>query len=467
MSIWLPEIKDTKAPRYKAIVEALEGAIRSRQLHPGQQLPTQRELARKLGISVQTVAKAYIEAQRKGLTSGEIGRGTFVQYPRFNQSRGSVAHKERATVFDFSDVTPVVSDLHVEALKQAMLELAKDPAIKRLLERPATHGLMPHRKAGAVWLERNGVDVLPDEVVVTNGAAHGIWIAMANTVTADDTIATEALAAPSIISNASRLHLRLRGIELDDQGIIPQALEDAHEREPIKLLCITPSYNNPTVSLMQEPRRAEIADLARRHDMLIVEHDVFGPLMPRRPKPIWHFAPERTFYVSSLSQTVMSSLRCAYLVGPAPTIAQIMSRLPVPEWMGNTWTAEVASRWLYDGTADRLIDWQRRKLEKRNKMVTNILGLSEAAVRHHAMHVWLHLPEQWRSRHFVEQARSRGVLVPSPDSFIVGRAADPRAIRIALGDTNRDDDQFSQGIHRIATLLQESPEPVTFSTEQG
>jgi DNA-binding transcriptional MocR family regulator len=461
MSIWSPEIKDATGPRYKAIVEALEEAIQSKQLFPGQQLPTQRELAYRLGISVQTVARAYDEAERRGLTVGEIGRGTFVQYARSDHSQGFIADQEQANVFDFSNVMPVVSDLHVEALKDAMTELSKDSAIQRLLECRPTQGLAPHRQAGVAWLQRNGVDVAAEDVIVTNGAAHGIWTAMASTVEPGDVVATEALVDTSIITIASILKVRLRGIALDEEGIIPEALEEAHRREPIKLLCITPCYNNPTVSLMGERRRANIAGVARKHDILIIEDDVFGPLIPDRPKPIWHFAPERTYYVTSFSKAVMSSLRTGYLIGPAPMVPRLISRLRVTGWMANTWTAEIAAKWLYDGTADRLIGWQRKTLEARHKVVMDTLGAFDLSTHPHAMHMWMHLPEQWRSRHFVEQARSRGILLAPPDPFIVGRTVEPHAIRVALGDTTRDDEDFARGLKKIASVLHEHPEPLS------
>lgn len=461
MSIWSPDIEGVAGPRYKAIVEALEEAVQSKRLFPGQQLPTQRDLAYRLGISVQTVARAYAEAERRGLTTGEIGRGTFVQYARSDNSQGFIVDQEQANVFDFSNVMPVVSETHVEALKEAMTSLAKDSAIQRLLECRPTQGLAPHRQAGVAWLQRNGVDVAADDVIVTNGGAHGLWTAMASTVEPGDVVATEALVDASIITTASILKVRLRGIALDAEGIIPEALEEAHKREPVKLLCLTPCFNNPTVSLMGERRRASIAEIARKHDMLIIEDDVFGPLIPDRPRPIWQFAPERTYYVTSFSKAVTSSLRTGYLVGPAHMVPRLISRLRVTGWMANTWTAEIAARWLYDNTTDRLIAWQRKKLEARYRVVMDTLGAFDLSAHPYAMHLWLHLPEQWRSRHFVEQAQSRGLLVAPPDPFIVGRAAEPHAIRVALGDTNRDDDDFARGLRKIASVLHEHPEPLS------
>jgi DNA-binding transcriptional MocR family regulator len=461
MSIWRPEIKSTDGPRYQAIVDALERAIQAKQVFPGQQLPTQRELAYQLGISVQTVARAYAEAERRGLTTGEIGRGTFVQFVASDQVQGFIADRKQADAIDFSNVLPVVSEQHVEALKLAIADLASRSAMRRVLEYRPTQGIAPHRQAGVSWLERNGVSVDAENVIVTNGAAHGIWTAMASIVEPGDVVATEALVDTSIITNASILKLRLRGVELDAEGIIPEALEEAHRRDPIKLLCVTPCYSNPTVSLMREERRSKIAEIARKYDMSIIEDDVFGPLIPNRPKPIWSFAPERTYYVTSFSKAITASLRTGYLVGPSRMVPRLVSRLRTTGWMASTWTAEIVASWLYNGTADKLIDWQRRKLQTRHKQLLKVLGKFELSAQPYAMHAWLTLPDQWRSQRFVEQARTRALLVTPPDPFIVGRGVDPHAIRLALGDTNRDDHDFLQGLKRVAALLQEEPDPAS------
>ena len=459
--MWIPDIKNTDGPRYRAIVDALEQAIQAKQVFPGQQLPTQRELAYQLGISVQTVARAYAEAERRGLTTGEIGRGTFVQFVASEQGQGFITDRKQAGAIDLSNVLPVVSEQHVEALKLAIADLAGSSALRRVLEYRPTQGIAAHRQAGVTWLERNGVGVDAESVIVTNGAAHGIWTAMASIVEPGDVVATEALVDTSIITNASILKLRLRGVPIDEQGIIPEALEEAHRREPIKLLCVTPCYSNPTVSLMREERRSQIAEIARKHDMSIIEDDVFGPLIPNRPKPIWSFAPERTYYVTSFSKAITASLRTGYLVGPLRMVPRLVSRLRTTGWMANTWMAEIVASWLYNGTADKLIDWQRRKLQARHRQLLKVLGKFELSAQPYAMHAWLTLPEQWRVQHFFEQARTRGVLVTPPDPFIVGRGTDPHAIRLALGDTNRDDRDFVQGLERIATLLEEEPDPMS------
>jgi len=106
-----------------------------------------------------------------------------------------------------------------------MTESAKGAAIERMLEYRPSQGTAPHRQAGQAWLERNGVGVAAENVIVTNGTAHGIWTAMASVVETGEAQATESMVDTSIITNASILKVRLRGLELDAEGLIPEAFE--------------------------------------------------------------------------------------------------------------------------------------------------------------------------------------------------------------------------------------------------
>src|SRR3954462_11528575 len=76
--MWTPQIKSIEGPRYLALVSAIVKAIDSGQLPPGAQLPPQRELADRLGLTVGTISRAYSIVRKRNLVSGEVGRGTFV-----------------------------------------------------------------------------------------------------------------------------------------------------------------------------------------------------------------------------------------------------------------------------------------------------------------------------------------------------------------------------------------------------
>ncbi|WP_028002441.1 MocR-like ectoine utilization transcription factor EhuR [Sinorhizobium arboris] len=459
MSFWLPSIPKSSFPRYAAIADAIEEAINQKRLHPGQQLPTHRELAQKLGFSVQTVARAYAEAERRGLTAGEVGRGTFVQYVTPDVGQGFVAETKQSGVTDFSNITPLRDDIHVQAFKNALANMMTGAPLQRAMEYRPSQGLVQHRLAAVGWLQRHGISVDVENVVITNGATHGIWTAMATLLEPGDVIGTEALTQTANLINASVMKLRLRGIPVDAQGIIPEAVEEAYKRQPIKVLSLTPCYNNPTGSLMGDKRRVEIAEIARKYDIAIIENDVFGPLIPNRPKPLWTYAPERTYYVTSFSKAVMPTLRTGFLCGPPGMTSRLISRLRGTGYMSNTWTAEILAAWIFDGTVERLIEWQRDQLSERCRLLKKTLSAYKVVAHPYALHAWLTLPEPWRSQTFFDQARSRRLLVTPPDPFIVGRGEDPHAVRLAVGDTVRDKQDFVGGLKRVAALLAESPEP--------
>src|SRR5690349_17343299 len=82
MTTWLPDLSRFEGPRYAAIADALAADVRGGRLTPGTRLPTHRDLAWRLGVTVGTVSRAYAEAERRGFIGGEVGRGTFVKLPQ-------------------------------------------------------------------------------------------------------------------------------------------------------------------------------------------------------------------------------------------------------------------------------------------------------------------------------------------------------------------------------------------------
>jgi len=457
MTIWIPKLKDSTGPRYLAIAQAIETAIRCKELRPGQKLPTHRELAYQLNVSVQTVSRAYAEAERRRLVAGEIGRGTYVQLPRSESASSYIADSGVADLLDFSNISALLTDEHDDALSKSLRDASKESPISRLFAFRPTAGVDVHREAGANWMHNAGISVSPDNVVVTNSGAHGVWAAMASAAAPGDVVATETLVDYTIITNASILKLRLRGLPIDEEGILPEGFQELCEREPVKLLCTTPCYSNPTASMMGEPRRQAIAEIARRHDVTILESDDYGPFAPSRPKPIWHFAPERTYYSTS---AMVTGLMAGFLAAPQQWLPRLITRFRATGWMANSWASEVVSKWIYDGTAEKLSDIQRKRLKSRHRVFEKTMHGYSYISHAYAPHVWLTLPDQWRSGAFVQEARRRGLLVTPPDPFITGRATDPHAIRLAFGDTVHDEQEFARGMNMLGDLIRSDPDVV-------
>ncbi len=374
MTSWTPDTDRLEGPVYLAIAEQIAQAIRRGELTAGARLPTQRELALRLGLSTQTVSQAYAEAERRGLVIGQIGRGTFVRFGLDEPEASFIMDRRSERLIDLSINRPVYDQIHTDRVRSTLVDLGERGDVSSMLVCRPIAGLDPHRQTGAVWLRRRGVEISPEQLVICNGAAHALTVALATLVRPDQVVATEAIVDHGMIGLAGVLHFRLRGLPIDDQGILPDALEAACAGGEIHALCVTPCLSNPTVSLMGAERRQQIAAIARRYGIRVVENDVYGYLIADAPPPLWHYLPEQTYYITSFTKITVSGLRVGYLAAPPRMIPALRRSLRATSWMATPLLAELATRWILDGTAEELLLWQREQLAVRHAILDQVLG---------------------------------------------------------------------------------------------
>ena len=459
MTIWTPALKGRSGPRYLAIAEALAEDVASGALKEGARMPTHRDLADRLGVTVGTVSRAYAEATRRGLVTGEVGRGTFV---RRVVSELPIAPSVWTRSEGFVDLSvnhpPEPSDGRVpEALQSTLAALARRGGLGSLLVYPPDGGAAEHRAAGAAWMERSGLSASPDHVLVTSGSQHAMTALFATLLRPGDLVVTDALTYPGLKALAGLLHLRLQGLAWDEQGLEPSALAAACQAGAVKAVYCVPTLQNPTATVMPEPRRREIAAIARQHGLLIVEDDVHGMLLPERPRPITTFAPESSLFLTGTAKTLAPGLRIGYMAAPPALVPRLAAGIRATTWMAAPLMAEIASLWIRDGTADHILEGRRRETAQRRRVLDRVLG----PLRSHpaASHVWLPLPEPWRAEALADELHRRGVAVTPASAFAISRAAAPQAVRICLGSA-RDLSALESGLRLLAETLQAAPAEV-------
>ncbi len=450
MTIWRPDPSLIRRPAYLSLADQVARAIHDGKLANGARLPTHRQLAYEMKLSVQTVSRAYEELIRRGLISGEIGRGSFVQAAR-REIDPPYLPERLGELIDLSILKPVCEPMHLETLKQGLAWLSQNlPSSSALSFRPNV--VFPRHRAIAVeWLKTCGIACAPQNVSVTNGATAAMTVALMSVAPPGSTVATEAIGHHTLIPLATYLGFNLEGLPIDDQGIIPEALDEACRRSDIRAVFVQPSVINPTATLMGAARRAALAEVARRHDIAIIEGDVLGPLVDDRAPPLFHFAPERTLYYTSFTKITLPGLRIGYLVAPDRYVAAVANRHLVSNWMATPMVAEIASKWVSDGTAMELVRWQRGALDKRQEIVTEVLGHGRAMTHPRALHLWLKLPGDRSEADFVAQARLQGVAIAPGASFRTSDQPWEPAVRISLGSTTEGELRAGLGI--ISRLL--------------
>lgn len=455
MTLWRPDPDLIRRPAYLSLAEQIARAIHEGRLGNGERLPTHRQLADDLGLSVQTVSRSYEELVRRGLIAGEIGRGTFVR-TRGPEPDPPYLPERLGEVIDLSILKPVCEPMHLEKMKQALGRLAHDlPGNAALSFRP--NNIFPRHRAVAVeWLRGCGLTVSPLNVSVTNGATAGMTVALMAAAPPGSSVVTEAIGHHTLVPLASYLGLNLEGLPIDDDGLVPEALDEACGRADIRAVFLQPSVINPTAVMMSAARRAKLVEVARRRDIAIIENDVLGPLVTQRPPPIAALAPERTFYVTSFTKITVPGLRIGYLAAPDRFVAAVANRHLVSNWMATPLVAEIASRWVEDGTAMELVEWQRAAIRRRHAVAAEVLAGVDFRSHPESLHLWLPMPGGRAEDSFVAQARLRGVAIAPGLSFRISQAPCPPAARISLGSTGED--KLRTGLGIVSKLLLSAPE---------
>ncbi|MEO3386765.1 PLP-dependent aminotransferase family protein [Mesorhizobium sp. CAU 1741] len=455
MTIWRPDAASIRRPAYLSLADQIARAIHDGRLNDGTRLPTHRGMADDLGLSVQTVSRAYEELIRRGLVAGEIGRGTFVQ-TRKPEPDPPYLPERLGEVIDLSILKPVCEAMHLDRLKEALTWLGGNlPSGAALSFRP--NNVFPrHRVAAVEWLRQCGLDISPLNVSVTNGATAGMTVALMAAAPPGSTVATEAIGHHTLVPLATYLGFHLEGLPVDGDGLLPDALDAACRRADIRAVFLQPTVINPTATLMSATRRSALVEVARRHDIAIIENDVLGPLIADRPQPVAALAPERTLYVTSFTKITVPGLRIGYLVAPDRYVAAVANRHLVSNWMATPMVAEIATKWVQDGTAMQLVEWQRKAIRRRQTIAAEVLAGIDFRSQPESLHIWLPLPGGRPEDGFVSQARLQGVAIAPGVSFRTSEAPWMPAVRISLGSTSEE--ELRTGLGVVAKLLVSSPE---------
>jgi DNA-binding transcriptional MocR family regulator len=458
MTIWLPEVGRRPGPRYLAIAEALADDTASGRLAPGMRLPTHRDLADRLGVTVGTVTRAYAEAARRGLVSGEVGRGTFARGLASELAPLPAAPRRAAIDLSVNLPPSVADEERSPSLGRTLAALSRRKDLGTLLGYPPDGGWEEHRAAGASFIRRVGLAAAPEQVLVSSGSQHGMTAVFSALLRPGDLVLTESLTYPGMKALASLLHLRVQGLAMDHHGLRPDALATACRAGAAKALYCIPTLQNPTARVMPEERRREIAALVRAHGLLVLEDDVHGLLPEDPPRPLAAFAPEHCVYLTGTAKALAPGLRIGFVLAPEALVPRLAAAIRTTTWMAAPLMAEIAALWIKDGTANAIIKSKRREAAARHKLALALLGAERVESHPAAYHLWLHLPEPWRSETFADAARRRGVAVTPAQTFLVGRGATPDAVRVCLGAA-RDRAQLEDGLRILASLLDAPPEP--------
>lgn len=446
---WLPTLSEWPGPVYLRVVEALGADIASGRLARGQQLPTQRALAEALDIDLTTVTRAYGEARRRGLIEARVGQGTFVSETTA-RAPANIPFPVRIDLSMNVPPQPVEANLDMRIAK-GFAAIQSSASFSAFLNYQRPGGSDEERETAASWLSARLPETKPERVVIYPGNQAILFNALLSLTSPGDVVLTEALTYPGLKAAAMKLGIRLIGVEMDKEGILPDALKRACLRHRPKAVYLTPTQHNPTTATLGRERRMAVADIIRENGLFLIEDDAYGLLEPS-VDPIAKLIPERTYLAVGLSKCIAPALRVSFLLAPDASAEQIMrSTLQATSQMLPRLMVALVTHWLKTGTADQIIAAIRHEAAGRQTLANKILKDVSYASRPSAHHLWLSLPRHWNAASFASHILRAGLSVVESDAFAVEQPA-PQAVRVSLGAA-RNRAELAQALQLLGSAV--------------
>ncbi|MFC6062331.1 PLP-dependent aminotransferase family protein [Streptomyces ochraceiscleroticus] len=469
---------------YLRVADAVAADIAAGRLRPGDRLATQRAFARTHGIANSTAHRVYRELARRGLTVGEVGRGTFVRAAQHapGPALAEPAAPDAGTRVNLELNYPVVPE-QAALLAEGMAPLLRPDALDAALRPLGPAGHPAARAAAAALLTRTGFTPDPDRILFAGNGRHAVAGAVAALVPPGGRLGVEAHTYPLVKSIAARIGVTLVPLAMDAHGLRPEAVRAAHRSAPLHAVYLQPTLHNPLGVTMPAPRRVELSDTLRELDLWAVEDAIWsfldedpvpaapgssaaGPVPPQAgpaaPPPLAALAPERTVLVDSLSKRLAPGLTVGLVLPPAARRDAVASALRSGGWTATGFALEAATRWLADGTVDRIVRAKRRDAAERQALVRRHLDGFAVSADPRSYFAWWELPEGWRAESFLAAAARRGIAVTPGTAFAVapegtqGTAPAPHAVRLALAGAPPD--LLPYALTTLAAVARGTPE---------
>ena len=326
---------------YEHLADELGQAIERGALRAGDRLPSVRRLAQERRVSVATVLEAYLRLENAGAIEVRPKSGHFVRRrgspsaaprtarPCTTPSRVSVgsAYTKILEAMRDPELLPLgcatidASYLPITALNRIIAQLTREMTSLGARYEGAP-GLLTLRRQIARRAVDTGVALSEDDLCTTIGATEGLSLALRAVARPGDVIAVESPAYFGVLQAIESLGLRALEIPAHPRtGLDVTAFEEIVRSQPVRALMICPTVSNPLGAIMEEDERERLVRITRRHDIPVIEDDVYGELVwdGSRPRSLRSFAgpseDSHVVTVSSVSKTLAPGYRVGWIAG--------------------------------------------------------------------------------------------------------------------------------------------------------
>src|SRR5499433_2801592 len=484
---------ESHVPLYVQLRDQLRALVHAGDLRPGDRIPASRELATMLGVHRTTVANAYAELESEGLIQGHVGRGTFIRGNGnglkitppappvlgggegirwellFADERGEeVLNRIMASVpvdaISFVMARPAPEHFPVEELQLCVNAVLRREAIDVLNLGPSD-GYPPLKEALLEVLRQEGISARDENLLITDGCQQSLDLISKAFVRPGDSVILENPAYPGAVATFNGARARCLGVPVQTHaepggslGIDLEALEATLAANRVKLMVLTPDFQNPTGTSIPLSSRRKILEIATRYQVAVVEDHIYGRLHHRDERIPSLKQLDRSnvvIHIDSFAKVAFPGLRVGWIVAPAAAV----ERLRLVKQTTDLHTDQLAQATLAEFLRR---GWFTKHLAKMRKVYASRLTACDEALRKNmpeecrwtrpegGMCLWLELPPGFDASELLIHAKERGVLF-APGRYFYVQSPLPNALR--LGFAGLDEKQITRGVATLAELL--------------
>ena len=416
------------------LADELKAQIQSGALPAGARLPSVRQLARERGISPFSAAEIYNALVAAAVVEARAGSGYFV--PRHARTSAAAAAgpefptdsvwerrreaSARAIEVDAGCGWLPGAWLHQQGVRAALRALARQPSLP-LEGYGNSLGLLALRVHIAKLLELRGISAREDHIILTQGASQGLDLVVRECLQAGDAAIVEDPGYPPLFELLKVRGVKMLAVPRTDSGPDPQALARLLRRRRVRCLFTNTTFHNPTGTTTSSATAHRILQLADRHDLTIIEDDIFADLAARAQPTLASLDElRRVIYVSSFSKTLSPALRAGYLVAPAAWAAKL-ARAKVMISLGSSELLEqVVLQILTHGRYRRHLKRLHERLAATHARVAQLFearGVELAFRPQSGLFLWATLPSKDSVGKLWRRALGAGVLLAPGELF--------------------------------------------------
>lgn len=417
-------------PRYQRLADMLAKAIHDGKLAPGSKLPTHRAFADQAGVALATATRVYNDLEKRGLVVGEAGRGTFVRTPSLPATLGMQQTETDGTidlVFNMPE-----SNTDADHLRKSLKRLSTSGDLQAMLSYQPHGGRRHECQQIAQHLTPTLGAIDPDQLLITSGAQHGLSLTTLALFKQGDAIAIDPLTYPGFKSAAALKDLKLFPIPTENGAMDPEALDHACQTHPLRAVYLMPTVHSPLGTVMTQAQREALIQVARKHDLWLIEDAAYASLEPSPPPSLITLAPERTIHIGGFSKSLATGLRLGYIIPPAPHVDTIREAIRATTWSAPALITNLVTGWIEDGMLAKTE--QQRRLDGAARQALCRQAFHDMPLIGHpnASFAWLPLPEGTRAEPIVSQLQTQGIVTSTAEAFATSTAI-PQALRLAFG----------------------------------